>query len=114
MNYHGRDEAKRARAAELFAALSHPVRLRIVEELCVRPHTVNEIATEMRIGQSGASQHLSLLARAGILVVEPHGTSRVYKIRGPRIPKILDLIFEFCQVHQLQGSVSESGTGDAQ
>ncbi len=97
------DEMTGARACELFAALSNPVRLRITELLCETPHTVGEVATEMKIGQSGASQHLAILARAGLVVSEPRGTSRVYRIRGPRIAAILKLIEEFCHVHRLYG-----------
>jgi DNA-binding transcriptional ArsR family regulator len=101
------EEATRDRAAELFAAMAHPIRLRIVEELCKRPLSVGEVAAQMKIGLSGASQHLSLLARAGILVSESKGTSRVYRVRGPRIPSILSLIFEFCHVHQLYGEPTD-------
>jgi DNA-binding transcriptional ArsR family regulator len=111
MNESGFGEPTGTRAAALFAALAHPVRLRIVEELCKRPRSVGEVAAEMKIGLSGASQHLSLLARAGILMAESHGTSRVYKVRGPRISKILDLILEFCHVHQLYGGAPEDGEG---
>ncbi len=107
MNKEDLDQATRERAAELFSAMSHPVRLRIVEELCRQPRSVGEVASEMGIGLSGASQHLSILGRAGVVVAEPHGTTRVYRIRGPRIPRILDLIFEFCHVHQLYGEPSE-------
>ena len=108
MNFESIDEATRARSAELFSALSHPVRLRIVERLCHQSLTVGEVAAEMGIGLSGASQHLSQLARAGILRSEAHGTSRHYRVRGPRIEQILKLIFEFCQVHELYGAISAS------
>lgn len=91
------------RASEIFAALSNPVRLRIVELLCKEERSVGEIATEMAIGASGASQHLSILARCGILVSAAHGTSRRYKVRGPRVEAILNLIEEFCHTHVLYG-----------
>lgn len=97
------NEETAARACELFAALANPVRLRIVELLVEGPRTVGEIAAEMKIGHSGASQHLSILARAGALQSEARGTARLYALRGPRIPTILRLIEEFCQVHQLYG-----------
>ena len=96
------------RASELFSALSNPVRLRIVEMLCTDEKSVGEIATAMGIGQSGASQHLSHLARVGVLVSTAQGTSRLYKVRGPRIPAILKLIEEFCHVHLLYGMPSQS------
>jgi len=102
------DEPTRERAAALFASVAHPVRLRIVELLIERERTVGEIALETGIGQSGASQHLAILARAGVLVAEPRGTSRFYRVRGPRVEKILGLIGEFCRVHQLYGAAEEA------
>lgn len=101
------DHQTRERAGQLFASLSHPARLRIVELLCQGERTVNEIAQELDLSQSGTSQHLAVLTRAGVLVVEPHGTARIYRIRGPRIPKILLLIEEFCHINNLYGAPPE-------
>ncbi|MGV3618925.1 MAG: ArsR/SmtB family transcription factor [Fimbriimonas sp.] len=113
MKYTSMDPATRERACDLFSALAHPIRMRIVEFLCDGERTVGEVATEMKIGQSGASQHLALLARAGVLVVEPRGTSRYYRVRGPRIGRILTLIEEFCHVHSLFGSSEEDSLGES-
>ena len=98
------DNQIRERAGQLFAALSHPTRLRIVELLCLGERMVNDIAQELGLSQSGASQHLAILTRAGVLVAEPRGTARVYRVRGPRIGHILTLIEEFCQVNHLYGA----------
>ena len=102
--------ATRQRAGQLFAALAHPARLRIVELLCQGEQTVNGIAAELNLSQSGTSQHLSLLTRAGVLVVEPHGAARIYRVRGPRIGRILALIEEFCEAHELYGMGDEDGS----
>ncbi len=99
--------ATRQRAGQIFAALSHPARLRIVELLCLEPHTVNSIAAEIDLSQSGTSQHLAILTRAGVLVMEPHGAARLYRVRGPRIPKMLALVEEFCDAHSLYGLPDE-------
>lgn len=98
------DAPTEARASELFSALSNPARLRITQLLIDKEMSVGEISEAMGISLSGASQHLSQLARAGVLVVEPRGTTRIYRIRGPRIARILALIEEFCHVHQLYGA----------
>ena len=98
----------RERASQLFASLAHPTRLKIAELLSTGERTVNEIATELRLGQSGTSQHLAILTRAGVLVVEQRGVSRYYRVRGPRIPRILDLIVEFCQTHELYGMPADA------
>lgn len=98
------EPAIRERSSLLFGALSHETRLRIIEILVDGGKTVTQIQQTLGITQSGTSQHLAILARSGVLAVEQHGTSRIYRLRGPRIPRILDLIEEFCQVHQLYGS----------
>ncbi len=105
------NELTRDRASQLFAALSNPSRLRIVELLSTEEMNVNEICAALSLGQSATSQNLALLTRAGILVVEHKGANRIYKIRGPRIARILTLIEEFCQVHHLYGSLE--GMSDA-
>ena len=75
----------------------------MVEFLGDQAKSVNEIAAHVGIQQSGASQHLAILARAGVLVVEQRGVSRLYRVRGPRIGKIMGLIEEFCSIHDLYG-----------
>lgn len=100
----------RERASILFGALSHETRLRIIELLLDGGKTVTQIQQALGITQSGTSQHLAILARTGVLAVEQQGTSRIYRLRGPRIPRILELIEEFCQIHQLYGA--EGGLED--
>ena len=98
------EEQVRQRASTLFAALAHPTRLRIVELLIQGEETVNGIAGALEITQSGASQHLAILTRAGVLSVQQRGASRFYRVRGPRIAYILSLIENFCTAHHLYGT----------
>lgn len=107
------NEPTRARASQLFRALSNPVRLRIVELLCAADQggmSVNDICAALELGQSATSQNLALLAQAGVLVAEQKGTSRLYRLRGPRIGRILVLIEEFCHVHSLYGEAEPEPT----
>lgn len=100
------NEPTRTRASQLFRALSNPTRLRIVELLCTTEAggmSVNDICAALGLGQSGTSQNLAMLAQAGVLVAEQKGTSRLYRVRGPRIGRILLLIEEFCHIHSLYG-----------
>ena len=106
-------EPTRERAGQLFAALANPMRLRVTELLCSGERTVGSIAEAVGISQSSASQHLAILARAGVVVCERRGTSHYYGVRGPRIGLILDIIEEFCHVHSLFGDKDLEVSSDA-
>jgi ArsR family transcriptional regulator, virulence genes transcriptional regulator len=106
------DKHIRERAGLLFSALGHTTRLRIVELLLEGERSVNEIAAALSLQQSSTSQHLAVLTRAGVLVVEQRGAMRCYRIRGPRIGRIMALIEEFCTVHSLYGSEGEEEVTD--
>jgi DNA-binding transcriptional ArsR family regulator len=86
-------------AVQLFSALAHPTRLRIVELLTANARTVNEVAQSLGILQPNASQHLAILNRAGVVKVTPDGVARSYSLRGPRIARILRLVNEFRSIH---------------
>ncbi len=100
-------QVTREQAGVLFGALAHPTRLRIIEFLADGEETVSQIAAQLSTSQSGISQHLAILARAGVLTVEQRGVCRFYRIRGPRILRILELIEQFCEVHALYGLSEE-------
>ena len=105
-------QSERESASQLFGVLSNPTRLRVMELICESPHTVNEVSALMHLPQPTASQHLSHLHRAGLLSVEPRGTCRYYHIRGPRIASILQLIQEFCSIHNLDQVEKRMDAGD--
>lgn len=75
----------------------------MVEILIKQEMSVGEISVALDLAQSSASQHLAALLRAGVLDVTPIKTSRLYRVRGPRIAKIIELIKEFCDVQGLKG-----------
>lgn len=62
------------------AALSDPTRRKIVEELRFRPANVATLARKFPISRPAVSQHLKVLSDAGLLVVTPKGTSRIYQL----------------------------------
>lgn len=81
-------------AVDLFSALAHPTRLRIVELLADGSRTVNDVAQTLNILQPNASQHLAVLSRAGVVKVTPVGAMRNYSLVGPKIPRLRTMIDE--------------------
>lgn len=71
--------------AEFLGVLSHPHRIRIIEELRDRERDVNSLQAALGISHSGVSQHLMLL-RANRLVSERReGRHVYYQLRQPEI-----------------------------
>lgn len=79
-------------AAGALRVLAHPHRLRIVELLDVKEHTVGELAEAMGIPQAACSQHLSTMRASGLLVVERDGRRAMYRIADPRALAVIDCI----------------------
>ena len=69
-----------ANESNAFAALSEPMRLRIVEKLAARPMSVGEIAAGLPISRPAVSQHLKVLKQASLVSDEPEGTRRIYHV----------------------------------
>ncbi len=65
---------------DTLAALAEPTRMRIVDLLRRRPHTVNEVAEALSIRQPQASKHLKVLSDAGLVTVEPVANQRIYHL----------------------------------
>lgn len=72
------------RAAELFALLSAPVRLRIVRELLEGERNVGQLAAQVGATQPNLSQHLTTLYRCGVLTRRRVGSQVIYDIAHDR------------------------------
>ncbi len=78
--------------AELLKALSHPERLRILEELTTGVKCVSDIEEFLQVKQSNISQHLSLLRRLGIIDYYIDGRLRCYFLKDPIIPDLIEVL----------------------
>jgi DNA-binding transcriptional ArsR family regulator len=72
------------RAAELFALLSTPVRLRIVLALLEGERNVTELVRQLGVSQPNLSQHLATLYRCGLLLRRRDGMHMVYRVAQDR------------------------------
>ena len=66
--------------ADGFTALSDPTRRTIFERLAGGPRSVGELAAELPVSRPAVSQHLKVLKEAGLVVDEPDGTRRIYRL----------------------------------
>ena len=101
-------------ASRVFAALSNPTRLRIAELLCKQERSVGEVSSVLGLRQSATSQYLAELTRSGVLCVVNKGSHRIYRVRGPRIARILMLTEEYCRIHNLHGETDQAVESDLQ
>lgn len=66
--------------SDAWTALGDPTRKEIFELLVDRPRAVVELAGELPISRPAVSQHLRVLKDAGLVVNEPVGTRRIYRV----------------------------------
>ena len=74
---------------ELFKALAHPARIRILELLADRPRPVGELLPLVGLESSHLSQQLGVLRRAGLVTSRKEGSSSIYAIRDPELVELL-------------------------
>jgi ArsR family transcriptional regulator len=75
--------------AELFKAMAHPARVRVLEVLATGEHTVGALQPLVGIESSHLSQQLGVLRRAALVSTRKEGSSVVYSLRDPLIADLL-------------------------
>jgi ArsR family transcriptional regulator len=79
--------------AEFFKVLSHPTRVKIVEELLKKRKCVNAIEELLSLKQSNISQHLNLLRLSGVVDYEQEGNRKCYFLTDPDLVRDLLELF---------------------
>jgi DNA-binding transcriptional ArsR family regulator len=86
------DELDRSEVlATFFAGLSDPTRVRILELLAERPHTVTELVEALGLAQGRVSSHLSCLRWCGYVEARGEGRYNRYRLVDERVREILRL-----------------------
>jgi ArsR family transcriptional regulator len=75
--------------AALFATLSHPLRVRILELLADGPRTGSELATALGISPARLSRQLAVLRQAGLLCCADKAGRRHWAVLDPRVLEVL-------------------------
>jgi len=75
--------------AELFKALGHPARIRVLEVLSEGERSVSDMQPLVGIESSHLSQQLGVLRRAGLVTTRREGTSVIYALADPLLAELL-------------------------
>ncbi len=85
-------DAELEKVAVQFRLLGEPMRLKILQAICVKPLTVGEIVAATGATQSNISKHLSLLASAGVITRQKGGQFVYYGMSHPLTMKLCELV----------------------
>lgn len=74
--------------ADAFAAAAEPTRRRLLQLLATGPRTVTELAEHFTVTRSAISQHLLVLAEAGLVSARKEGRQRYYRVEPDGITRL--------------------------
>jgi DNA-binding transcriptional ArsR family regulator len=75
--------------AEFFKTLGHPARIRVLELLSEREHSVTEMLPEVGIEPAHLSQQLAVLRRANLVTTRKEGSTVYYILASPHVADLL-------------------------
>ena len=78
--------------AEVFKALGHPDRLRIVDDLSAAERCVCDLVKSVGSSWSTVSRHLSVLKQAGVVADEKRGMQVFYRVALPCVASFMDCL----------------------
>lgn len=75
--------------AELFKAMGHPLRIRLLELLAPGERPVSDLLAETGLEASHLSQHLAVLRRTGLITGHREGNAVRYRLAHPSVVDLL-------------------------
>lgn len=91
--------------ADLFKALAHPARIRVLELLAERERTVGELAEETGLELSHLSQQVTVLRRAGIVGSRRVRNNVICSLCDPQTAELLAVARRLLTANLRQGQV---------
>ncbi|MFY9694221.1 MAG: metalloregulator ArsR/SmtB family transcription factor [Xanthobacteraceae bacterium] len=103
--------SRRQREA-VFRAIADPTRREILNLLRRRRASVGEIAGNFRVSRPAISKHIRLLRRAGLVLSENQGTTRICRLNAAPLRAVDDWLREYQELwreslHNLKRLVEE-------
>ena len=75
--------------AEFFKTFGHPARIRALELLSEREHSVSEMLPEVGIEMAHLSQQLAILRKMNLVVTRKEGSTVFYSLVSPQVAELL-------------------------
>lgn len=88
--------------AELFKALAHPARIRILELLRDGEKSVTEMQLALSAEGSSVSQQLAILRMKNLVDTRRKGNVIFYRLRDRQVNKLLDVARQIFEAHVIQ------------
>src|SRR5882757_9982847 len=83
------------RKPDVFTAISHPARRRMLDLLVEADRSVSAVAGHFKMSRPAVSQHLRVLLDAGLLTEQRHGRERRYHFVPERLEPVRDWIAQY-------------------
>ena len=85
--------------AELFKALAHPTRIRILELVAEGERSVGELQLALASEGSSVSQQLAILRMKNLVDTRRAGTTIFYRLRDPQVTELLAVARRMFDAH---------------
>jgi DNA-binding transcriptional ArsR family regulator len=99
--------------ADLLGLISHPARIRIIEELVLEELDVTNLSSKLELTQSATSRHLSLLKAHNIVVMRKAGRNIYYHLSVPELASWLIRGLDIVEQKQIQNKSSNKAIREA-
>jgi DNA-binding transcriptional ArsR family regulator len=80
---------------QVFEAISHPARRRVLDLLAEGDRPVKAIAVNFDMSRPAISQHLRILLDAGLVTEQRHGRERRYRLAPERLSPVRDWLSHY-------------------
>jgi len=84
-----------ATESQVFGAISHPARRRMLDLLARNDCPVKAIAMNFDMSRPAVSQHLRILLDAGLVTEQRHGRERRYRLAPERLAPVRDWLSHY-------------------
>jgi DNA-binding transcriptional ArsR family regulator len=81
--------------SEVFGAISHPARRRMLDLIADGDRPVSAIAANFEMSRPAVSQHLRVLLDAGLVTEQRHGRERRYRLAPERLGPVRDWLAHY-------------------